>query len=55
MFPCKNDKFLNDIYEHAISVPYGCLFIDLRSETDDKLRFRSDLFDKNIVYLREQV
>ena len=40
-------KFVNEAFEQATKEkPFSYLFIDLRSDTDDKLRFRNDLLAK---------
>ena len=47
-------KFLVDAYRDATSKPYGYLFLDLKSDSDEKLRVLSDVFaeDRPIsVYL----
>jgi hypothetical protein len=40
-----NTKFLVSAYEDATSVPYGYLVVDLRPETSEQLRIRSDVFN----------
>jgi Adenovirus IVa2 protein len=44
MYPT-NAEFLVRAYEDATKVPYGYLVIDLRPETMDDLRVRSNIFD----------
>ena len=43
MFP-KNTKFLVDAFEDATKVPYGYLLIDLRQDTPEEMRIRSNIF-----------
>ena len=53
-----NSNFLINAFNDAISKPYGYLFLDLRSETLDKLRVRSNIFygkDDMIVYINKSL
>lgn len=52
MYPT-HSKFFLECYRDATILPYGYLFIDLKNETDEKMRMRSGIFpgDKNIVYV----
>ncbi|GFT60763.1 uncharacterized protein TNCV_3286751 [Trichonephila clavipes] len=52
MYPSQS-KFLLESYDDATKVPYGYLFIDLKPETNERLRIRTSIFpgDKNIVYV----
>ena len=43
MFP-KNTKFLVDAFEDATKIPYGYLLIDLRQDTPEEMRIRSNIF-----------
>ena len=44
-------KFMKWAYKDATQTPYSYLLIDLRSDTPEKLRFRSNLFSpRQIVY-----
>ena len=43
MFP-KNTKFLVDAFEDATKVPYGYLLIDLRQDTPEEMRIRTNIF-----------
>ena len=43
MYP-KNTKFLVDAFEDATQVPYGYLIIDLRQETPEDMRIRTNIF-----------
>ena len=46
-------KFLQKIYEDATKEAYTHLFLDLRSDTKDALRYRSNVLgDEQIVYQR---
>ena len=47
--------FMTDAFKNATSAPYGYLLIDLKQETDDKLRLRTGIFtgDVQYVYLRK--
>ncbi|GFT12391.1 uncharacterized protein TNCV_4725361 [Trichonephila clavipes] len=51
MYPSQT-KYFQESFKDATSVAYGYLFIDLRPETDEKLRLRTGLFpeDENIFY-----
>ncbi|GFX04572.1 uncharacterized protein TNCV_901001 [Trichonephila clavipes] len=51
MYPSQT-KYFQESFKDATSVAYGYLFIDLRPETDEKLRLRTRLFpeDENIFY-----
>lgn len=42
IMPLRRKLFL-DIFERATSQPYGYLFIDGKQETDNRLRFRTDI------------
>jgi len=42
-----NYKFLIDAYRQATRNPFSYLFLDSRSDTDDSLRYRSEIFSKN--------
>lgn len=44
MFP-GNSKFLVEAFKMATENPYGYLFIDLRAETLEKYRIRTNIFD----------
>lgn len=45
MFPSKNgSKFLAEAFADATSKPYGYLFIDLKADTDERLRIRTNIF-----------
>ena len=54
MYPGKS-AFMIEAFKNATSAPYGYLFIDLKQETDDKLRLRMGIFpgDVQYVYLRK--
>ena len=43
MYPGKS-TFMIEAFKNATSATYGCLLIDLKQETDDKLRLRTDIF-----------
>ena len=51
MYPTRTN-FLVDAYEDATNVPYGYLVIDLRPDTPDELRVRTNVLDstKQIIY-----
>ena len=40
-----NAKFLTDAYEQATMKPFSYLFVDLRSDTVEELRYRSNVLD----------
>ena len=45
MFPSRNgSKFLSEAFVDATSRPYGYLFIDLKADTDERLRVRTNIF-----------
>lgn len=44
-------KFFQECYEDATSKPYGYLFIDLKSNTEDSLRMRTGMFPGDIYYV----
>jgi hypothetical protein len=50
MFPRK-PKILEDAYKDATKQCYGYLLVDYHQETDDKMRLRTDIFDKPCVYV----
>ena len=54
MYPGKN-AFMIEAFKNATSAPYGYLLIDLKQETDDKLRLRTGIIpgDMQYVYLRK--
>jgi hypothetical protein len=45
MFP-KQPNFLVDAYEDATNQPHGYLFIDLKQQTENKLRVQTNVFDE---------
>jgi GTPase SAR1 family protein len=50
-----NTKYITEAYLHATQRPYSYLLFDLRQETDDKIRIRSNIFSFPIsVYLETQ-
>jgi hypothetical protein len=50
----ENVKFLSECYADAVSKPYGFLFIDLKPQTSDLYRVKSDIFsDFPIVYIKQ--
>ena len=54
MYPGKS-TFMIEAFKNATSAQYGYLLMDLKQETDDKLRLRTDIFpgDVQYVYLRK--
>ena len=54
MYPCKS-AFMIDVFKNATSAPYGYLLIDLKQETDHKLRLTTGMFPQDVqyVYLRK--
>lgn len=44
-------KFFQECYEDATSKPYGYLFIDLKSNTEDSLRMRTGMFPGDVYYV----
>src|SRR5271156_4462259 len=56
MFP-HNPSFLSHVYSRATKRPHGYIFIDLRQETDDDLRIRSRVLQKEFpmrIYKQER-
>jgi hypothetical protein len=53
LFP-ENPKFVQDAYIQATSKPHGYLVIDLKQDTEDNLRIKSDIFDPFVsVYVQK--
>ena len=54
LYPSKS-TFTIEAFKNAMSAPYGYQLIDLKRQTDDKLRLRTDIFpgDVQYVYLRK--
>ena len=54
MYPGKS-AFMIEAFKNATNAPYGYLLIDLKQETDDNFRLRTDLFpgDNLFVYVRK--
>jgi hypothetical protein len=54
MYP-GNAKFLIEAFGDATSKPYGYLLIDLKPDTDERLRIRTNIFkeERQIVYVRK--
>src|SRR6478735_3557339 len=50
MYPGKS-KFLVDAYRDATSALFTYLFIDLKPDTDDKIRVRSNIFPDQTTYV----
>ena len=48
-----NVKALCEIYKNATMPSFGYLLIDLRPETDERLRFRTGIFSGDIQYVYE--
>lgn len=49
LFPTKI-KFFQEVYEDATKKPYSYLFIDLRSDTPEELRLRTQIFPNQTQY-----
>jgi hypothetical protein len=51
----KNSRFLQESYEDACSKPHGYILLDLKQETPDNLRFRTNIFpgEKLTVYVEK--
>jgi hypothetical protein len=45
----ENPKFLVEAYRDATSIPHGYLLIDLKQNTPDVLRYRTDIFERNVT------
>jgi hypothetical protein len=39
-----NTRYITEAYLHATRKPYSYLLFDLRQETDDRIRLRSNIF-----------
>ena len=52
MFPTKTKAF-QEIYNDATFPAYGYLFVDLRPETDERLRLRTGIFPGDTQYVYE--
>lgn len=54
MYPNRS-KFLVEAYTDATSIPYGYLLIDLRQDTDDDMRLRTNIFpdETTVVYVKK--
>jgi len=54
MYPGKL-KYVQESFKDATSVPHGYLLLDLRQETPDHLRLRTDIFppDHQVVYVQK--
>ena len=50
MYPGKS-AFMIEEFKNATSTPYRHLFIDLKQETDDKLRLRTGIFPEDVQYV----
>jgi hypothetical protein len=53
MYPGRS-KFLLEAFRDATEKPYGYLLIDLKPDTDEKYRIRTNIFsddDKHLVYV----
>ena len=50
MYP-QHKHFIFDAFKDATSTPYGYLFLDLKTETPDKLRVRSHIFPDNSIII----
>lgn len=48
-------RFLVDAFEDATRLPYGYLLIDLKPDTEDKIRIRTQIFsdETQIVYVKK--
>ena len=50
MYPGKR-KFLTDAYKDATEKPYGYLVLDLKPETGEKFRVRTNIFPGEVQYV----
>ena len=56
MYP-GNIRFMQEAYRDATIEPYGYLFIDLKPDTDERLRLRTNIFPtdaRHYVYVRKR-
>lgn len=55
MFPGIKSKFMIEAFWDAASLPYGYLLIDLKPDTEDRIRIRTRIFpdETQIVYVRK--
>ena len=52
----ENPKFIQEAYRDATSTPHGYLLIDLKQSTDDTVRYRTLIFDKQpVIYVPKKV
>ena len=52
----ENPKFIQEAYKDATSVPHGYLLLDLKQNTNDAIRFRTQIFDENpVIYVPKKV
>ena len=50
MYPGKS-TFMIEAFKTATSAPYGYLLMDLKQETDDKLRLKTGIFPGDVQYV----
>ena len=55
MYP-KNNKFMDEAYLDATSIPYGYFFIDLKQSTPDDYRIQTNIFSikEHFFYLNKK-
>ena len=52
----ENPKFIQEAYKDATSIPHGYLLLDLKQNTSDTIRFRTQIFDKHpVIYVPKKV
>ena len=50
----RHDKFFQEVYEDATRKPFSYLFIDLKNETPEELRLRTQILPNEIQYIYQR-
>ena len=54
MYP-QNSAYMSDVYNEATKSPFGYLFVDVRQETEENLRLRSNILEPiQYIYVRKE-
>src|SRR5712691_6856744 len=55
MYPAAGSRFAIEAYKDATSVPFGYLLVDLKPDTDEQYRLRSNIFpdETTSVYIKK--
>ena len=54
MYPNKS-KILVEAFREAMSIPYGNLLVDMRTDLDEQFRLRTGIFPGDIQYVYAQI